>query len=190
MRNSPKIFEWILWKSRIMIILPVIGGIISALIMVLIGVYDIVNSILQLPTILDPQHMEESTTIILHVISALDAFLIATVLLIFSIGLYELFISPLSFAEKDERSSQILVIHNLDELKEKVAKVIIMVLIVTFFQESISFKYHSVLELLEFALAIFLVSLAVYFTHKKELLKKIVKQQKMLAAEKKKLIAE
>ncbi len=160
------IFQRVLWESRMMILFPVIAGVLSALIMILIGTLDVISSLYELPTLLFAPHREESGAIIMHIIRSLDAFLIATVLLIFSIGLYELFISKISYAERDERSSQILVIHSLDQLKEKVAKVIIMVLIVTFFQESMNFAYKSVLDLLYLALAIFLISLAVYFTHK------------------------
>lgn len=149
-----------------MILFPVVAGLVSALVMILIGTFDVVKSLYELPALLLAPHREESTAIITHIIRSLDAFLIATVLLIFSIGLYELFISKIDYAERDQRSSQILVIHNLDQLKEKVAKVIIMVLIVTFFQESMNFAYKSVLDLLYLALAIFLISLAVYFTHK------------------------
>lgn len=161
-----KSFQWLLWQSRFMIIIPVIAGIISAFIMILIGTWDSFTSILELSKLaIGGQHTEENVSIISHIISALDAFLIATVLLIFSIGLFELFISKINFAERGSHSAQILVIHSLDQLKEKVAKVIIMVLIVTFFQESLSFSYHTVLDLLYLALAIFLISLAVYFTH-------------------------
>lgn len=160
-----KIFQNILWLSRYMIIFPVIGGIFSAFIMILIGIYDVIHSVIETSNMLWTHRLEHNTTIILHVISSLDAFLIATVLLIFSIGLYELFICKITHAERDTNSSQILVINSLDQLKEKVAKVIIMVLIVTFFQESLSFDYTNVQDLLYLALAIFLVALAVYFTH-------------------------
>jgi len=59
--------------------------------------------------------------------------LIAVVLLIFSFGIYELFISEIDDAENSEVGSKILAIHSLDELKDKLGKVVVMVLIVSFF---------------------------------------------------------
>ncbi|MGB5791840.1 YqhA family protein, partial [Poseidonibacter sp.] len=82
-------------------------------------------------------------------------------------GLYELFISKIDAAENDEnKSSQILAIHSLDQLKDKIAKVIIMVLIVGFFQRVLHTEYNSALEMLYFALSITLLSVGLYFLGK------------------------
>ena len=67
-------------------------------------------------------------------ISAVDLYLIGIVLLIFGFGIYELFISKIDIARED-LSVTILEIENLDELKNKIIKVIVMVLIVSFLKE-------------------------------------------------------
>jgi len=101
------------------------------------------------------------------VVGAIDLYLIATVLIIFSLGLYELFISKIDEAENDERSSKILAIHTLDDLKEKLAKVVLMVLIVTFFKYAIHIKYETPLQTLYLAVGVLMLALALYFSHKK-----------------------
>lgn len=160
-----EIFEKLLWQSRLMIILPVVTSLVSAFIMVILGTYDVVNSVIELPNLFIKAKHEDSAMIITHVVSSVDAYLIATVLLVFSVGLYELFISKINSVETRD-SSKVLIVRDLDQLKEKIAKLVIMVLIVTFFQETMNFEYRDVLDLLYLASGIFLISLAVYFTHK------------------------
>ncbi len=162
-----KIVEWLLWQSRFMIIIAVIAAIISALVMVLIGTWDVILVLRGMFAGLgDPHHFEvfhmEALT---NIVSSIDAYLIATVLLIFGIGLYELFISKIDLAEQDTRSSRILIIHDLDQLKEKIAKVIIMVLIVTFFKHALAIEYNDVVSLVYLSIGIFLIALSVFFMH-------------------------
>ncbi|MCV6607253.1 MAG: YqhA family protein, partial [Campylobacterales bacterium] len=90
----------------------------------------------------------------------------AVVLLIFSFGLYELFISDIDEA-KNSSSSSILSIQSLDQLKDKIAKVIVMVLVVSFFQRVLHMEFATPLEMLYFAGSILILSLGLYFLNKK-----------------------
>jgi uncharacterized membrane protein YqhA len=69
--------------------------------------------------------------------------LIGLVLLIFSFGIYELFISELEIARLGDEFGNILEVSNLDDLKNKIIKVIIMVLIVSFFQRILSMEFFT-----------------------------------------------
>jgi len=109
---------------------------------------------------------EFTKTAVSHLVSAVDFYLIGTVFLIFGIGLYELFISKIDIAENDETSSKVLIIHDLDALKEKIAKVVIMVLIVTFFKYAINIKYDEMINLLYLSIGILLIAVSIYLTHK------------------------
>ena len=100
-----------------------------------------------------------------ELIGAIDLYLIAVVLLIFSFGIYELFVSQIDEAKESE-SSQILEIHSLDELKDKIAKVIIMVLVVKYFQMVLDMSFNGALEMLYLAISILGLSLALFFLHK------------------------
>jgi len=163
-----KVFARVLWESKAMIIFASASSIIAALILTITGVYDIFLILKKMVQALlgvsdyDAFHKDA----IAHIISAVDAYLISTVLLIFGVGLYELFISKIEYVEKDTKASKILVIHSLDQLNDKLAKVIVMVLIVTFFKHAVSFKYEGVLNLLYLSIGIILIALAIYFLAK------------------------
>ncbi|MGC8942420.1 YqhA family protein [Sulfurihydrogenibium sp.] len=168
MHKLEQIFERILWESRLLVILAVVASIVASLVLALMGTYDIILVVAEFLHVLSDSSAYEvfHKDAITHIISAIDSYLISTVLLIFGIGIYELFISKIDYAENDVRSSRILIVHSLDQLKDKLAKVIVMVLIVTFFKHGVSFKYQGVLELLYLSIGIFLIAAAIYFLSK------------------------
>ena len=102
------------------------------------------------------------------IIGAVDLYLIAVVLLIFAFGIYELFISEIDDAENSEVGSKILAIHSLDELKDKLGKVVVMVLIVSFFKKVIHMNFDTPLSMLYLAGSILALALALYYMHKGE----------------------
>lgn len=167
-KQLERAIEWLLWKSRLIIFLSVISAIVSAIILILIGSYDVIIVIQKALHSFESAEAYESLhrTAIIYIISSIDFYLIATVLFIFGIGLYELFISKIEYAEQDTCSSKILVIHTLDQLKEKLAKVIIMVLIVTFFKHAVNYKYENILSLLYLSIGIGLISGSIYLMSK------------------------
>ncbi len=164
-----QLIERLLWSSRLMIIPAVFASILAALVLILIGTYNVGLSISYLIPVFTAPELFDPTVkkVIIAIITAVDIYLIATVLLIFGIGLYELFVSKLELAESSESSSQILIIKSLDQLKEKLANVIIMVLIVTFFKEALNLKFTDAVSLLYLGAGIFLIALSVLLISKK-----------------------
>jgi uncharacterized membrane protein YqhA len=161
-----RIFEKLLWNTRFFVVLPVIFGLLGAIVLFIIASVDIFE-ILKLTYSAyfghaHPEHMHEE--VVSAIIGAVDLYLIAVVLLIFSFGLYELFISEIDEAKNS--TSNILQIHSLDQLKDKLAKVIIMVLIVSFFQRVLHMQFNTPLEMLYLAISILVLSLGLYFLHK------------------------
>ena len=77
----------------------------------------------------------------------------------------ELFISKIDVARKYSDIT-ILEVENLDELKQKIIKVIIMVLIVNFFERILRMPYENPLEMLWFAISILALSLGIYLVRK------------------------
>ena len=71
-------------------------------------------------------------------------------------------------AHGSKASSKILVISSLDDLKSRLAKVILMILIVTLFQEAIHMKLNTPLDLVYLGASIALIALALYFSHAAE----------------------
>ncbi|BCD68548.1 YqhA family protein [Nitratiruptor sp. YY09-18] len=167
MRFLENLFEGTLWQGRLFIVLAVIFGMIGAIVLFIVASIDIYNvakfTYQSIVSHHHPEHFHEK--IVGDIIGAVDLYLIAVVMLLFSFGLYELFISKIDIAERSE-SSKILEIHNLDQLKDKLAKVIIMVLMVSFFKRVINMNYQGPLEMLYFASSILALAVALYFMHK------------------------
>ena len=163
-----RVFESALWKSRYVVVAGVIFAVFSAVALFLIGSYEIVMALLD-HTPLSVSDWSSNThghsTLLVKIIGAVDLYLIGVVLMIFGFGIYELFISKIDIARKDTNVT-ILEIENLDELKNKIIKVIIMVLIVSFFERVLEMQYSSPLDMLYFALSIFSLSFGVYLINK------------------------
>jgi uncharacterized membrane protein YqhA len=131
------VFEGSLWNGRLISILAVIFGMVGAIVMFLVASADVWHiAVLTYKYFFMHYHPENFHEVIVGgIIGAVDLYLIAVVLLIFSFGIYELFISEIDDAENSEVGSKILAIHSLDELKDKLGKVVVMVLIVSFLKK-------------------------------------------------------
>ncbi|HLG44570.1 MAG TPA: YqhA family protein [Nitrospirales bacterium] len=168
-------FEKFLWNSRFVVLLAVISSMISSMILFVVATVDVFELIqkvfryMMLPGSdrTADAYEEFHGDVVGHIIGAIDDFLLATVLFIFALGLYELFISKIDEAEREATtSSRILVIHSLDDLKDRLGKVVLMILIVTFFKNVIHTTFEDPLNILYLAVGILFVALALYFTHK------------------------
>jgi uncharacterized membrane protein YqhA len=158
------IFERGLWSVRFVVILGVIFSALAAIVLFLAGSKEIIDVIIYFI-----QHIDKvsKVEILIGIIGAVDFYLIGLVLLIFSFGIYELFISEIDIARAESGFGSILDIDNLDDLKNKIIKVIIMVLIVTFFQRILSMDFSKLLptslDMLAMAVSICLICIGVYF---------------------------
>ena len=164
-----RIFENSLWSTRFIVILAVVFGLIGAISLFIVASFDIYETAeFVLTTYLGhthPDHFHES--VVGGIIGAVDLYLIGVVMLLFSFGLYELFISEIDAAKAaDESKSGILTITSLDQLKDKISKVIVMVLVVGFFQKVGYTNYDGALDMLYLALSITAVSVGLYFLGK------------------------
>jgi uncharacterized membrane protein YqhA len=164
-----KIFENILWNSRFIVLLAVVFGLVGAVSLFSVASIDVFNTAAMVIDVYiehsHPPHFHEN--VIGGVIGAVDLYLIGVVMLLFSFGLYELFISDIDIAKKDkERENKILMIHTLDQLKDKISKVIVMVLVVSFFQKVGHNEYNGALDMLYFALSITAIAVGLFFLNK------------------------
>ncbi|KAL5543598.1 hypothetical protein UlMin_007382 [Ulmus minor] len=118
---------------------------------------------------------------VLRLVEAIDVYLAATVMLIFGMGLYGLFISNETdvaptvdralkgsslfgmFALKER--PKWMKISSLDELKTKVGHVIVMILLVKMFERSKMVTIATGLDLLSYSVCIFLSSASLYILH-------------------------
>ncbi|MBN1839855.1 MAG: YqhA family protein [Campylobacterales bacterium] len=162
-----KLFEKGLWSSRLIILLAVVFSILSSFALFLIGSADLYHVVIETyQYFFQGVHPENfHADIVAEIIGAIDLYLIAVVLLIFGFGIYELFVSDIDVA-KGSGGDKILYVSSLDELKDKIAKVIVMVLIVSFFQRILHTEYKGALEMLYFSISIATLSIGLYFLHK------------------------
>lgn len=164
-----RIFENSLWSSRFIVLLAVIFGLIGGVVLFLVASVDVFQTAqFVLTTYLTGAHPENfHEDVVGGIIGAVDLYLIGVVMLLFAFGLYELFISEID-AARDEpgEENRILAIHSLDQLKDKISKVIVMVLVVGFFQKVGHTEYHGALDMLYFALSIAAVAVGLYFLGK------------------------
>jgi len=161
------LFEHMLWNSRLFVLLAVVFSMIGGISLFVVASFDVMGVVGDIFTAyLSHEHAEDfHQNVVGGLVGAIDLYLMAVVMLIFAFGLYELFISDVDPA-KESKSSQVLEIHSLDELKDKLAKVIVMVLIVSFFQRVLHTNYDGALEMLYFSFSILALSLGLYFLHK------------------------
>lgn len=158
-------FEDILYYSRYFAFIAVIGAILSSFILFIQGFGLIIKGLVGF--FQDPY--EKYETLFEKLVSSVDVFLFALVLIIFGVGVYELFIANVDPEDKpaDTRPTW-LKISSVDDLKSSLGKVILMVLIVSFFKHvlEISAEQWTPLALLYLAIGVMLISAALYLTHK------------------------
>lgn len=158
-----RIFESLLWKSRLIVIAPVIFSLLAAFALFFAGSFEIFHTIKHMFP--EGGHEPSYPQLLIGIIGAIDLYLIGIVLLIFAFGVYELFISKIDIAHAGNQHN-ILEITTLDELKNKLIKVIIMVLIVSFFKTILSTNFQTPIEMLYFGLAILAVASCTFFMRK------------------------
>lgn len=169
MNMIEKIFEHGLWNSRFIIVLAVVFGLVGAILLFAIASIDIFQTAAYVINVyvshMHPEHFHEE--VVGGIIGAVDLYLIGVVMIIFSFGLYELFISDIDPAKDEQgKENQLLAVHSLDQLKDKISKVIVMVLVVGFFQKVGHTVFTGALELFYLALSITAVAVGLYFLSK------------------------
>ncbi len=167
------IFESSLWNSRFVILAAVVGSLFAGFAIFYMATVDVVYLVMHILHYADPDMTAEARkalhdNTVTHIVEVVDGYLLATVMMIFSLGLYELFISDIDQAHGSKASSKILVISSLDDLKSRLAKVIIMIMIVTLFEEALNMRMTAPIDLLYLGGSIALIALALYWTHAAE----------------------
>lgn len=174
------LFEHFLWYFRLVIILGVLGLLLSSSLMFVVGAletFHLVGDFLR-TMIANQGHFVEVPTgdlvtyndVIMQVITVVDDFLVGIVLLIFGLGSYDLFISRIdpALSQNDIRPDW-LIFGSLDELKAVLGKVVLMILTINFLRFSVELRVSDPVHLLYLGGGIALVSLALKFSHGKDI---------------------
>lgn len=145
--------------TRYLVAAPIVGLFVAAIVLTIVAVVDVVNITMEVAF----HHLSLQQTVVAF-IEVADVFLLSVVLYIMSLGLYELFIdSHLPLPEW-------LVIRSLEDLKEKLIGVVVVVLAIFFLGRVI--ESENPIELLYMGVGIAAVIAALAYFASKVLLHK------------------
>lgn len=151
--------ERLIWRIRLVAILPVLMSLLSSVQTFVIGTKEIFKAFVMANY--------ESTgktyvgELLGNIIGGIDLYLIGIALLIFGYGVYELLISPIDPArDEDNLGNGLLDIRSLDQLKEKLVKVLVVALIVAAFKAMLTLPIDSPSSLAYFCLSVLLLALS------------------------------
>lgn len=164
--RAERVFERLLWNSRLIVLVAVVASLVVSVAMFYVATADVV-AIAGMVLHYVPGHgsAELRSDVIRAVVEVVDGYLLATIMLIFALGLYELFVSRIDPAEGSEFASRLLLIRSLDDLKDRLAKVVLLILVVKFFEYALRMSFKEPLDLLYLALGTALVAGAIRLSH-------------------------
>lgn len=169
--SAEKHFESFLWSSRLLVMLAVVPSLAGATVLFLIGTADVFRVVVDAAAYYfsdGPGDIHD--TVVPKIIIAVDLYLIAIVLLIFGAGVYRLFVSPINQAEIHTPEHPFNV-HSFDQLKDKIARVVILAVIIEFFRAVVDIKFQTPLDAIYLALAILALAGGLYLmshAHRKD----------------------
>jgi len=169
MKRVEQLVEIILWNSRLVVLIPVIFSLILSFGIFAATTADVFALLGKIVEYLSPALSSDARATlqienISKVVAVVDNYLLAAIMLIFALGLYELFVNKIDIAEHSEFARRLLLIHSLDDLKNRLANVILLILIVKFFQQALKLSFTSTMDLLLLSIGVALIALALYLS--------------------------
>ena len=190
-----KRFEKLLLGSRFVALLAVMGSLLASMMLFTISTRDIFQSIFKKVNItavplnaadgvaersdtfspgphevrLDSRtHSDDS---IKAIVKSVDGYLFAIALLIFSIGVYRLFVNKIDVVNEQKKTHPAwLAINSIEKLQSLLGEVLLMILIVYFFEHSLELgkraQFKTPQDLLYLGVGILLISVSLYLTHR------------------------
>jgi uncharacterized membrane protein YqhA len=159
-KNRGSLLHRMISSTRLSILVAIICSFVVAFTLLLYGALQTFSTVKYV--LILGHSSKEAKSVILVFIEIIDLFLLATVFYITALGLYTLFI--------DDRVKvpSWLQIHSLDELKGKLASVIIVILSVVYLGQAV--KWEGGTDILAFGVSISLViaALTYFLTHEKK----------------------
>ena len=166
--------EYILFRMKFFILIPVVISIIISIVFFIIGTVDFIDFFIKLCKIHTSEAIEK---FYINILSVVDIFLFGIIMIIFGFGIYNLFISKLDNVERDNAHNTKIIpnwiqFNDLSELKALLFKVIILIIAIFFLQKLIEIdikdiKLTDLSYLLIFPISAWLFSLSVNIMEKK-----------------------
>ncbi|KAK4252605.1 hypothetical protein QN277_014356 [Acacia crassicarpa] len=167
--------EKVIYRCRFLAILGVFGSLIGSFLCFIKGCTFVAETFML--------HLIDRSKVIPMLVEAIDVYLLGTVMLVFGMGLYELFVSNLGNAgslpdQHDSYRSNLfglftlkerpkwLNIKTVNELKTKLGHVIVMLLLIGLFDKSKKAAIHTPVDLLCFCASVLLSSSCLFLLTK------------------------
>jgi uncharacterized membrane protein YqhA len=170
MKKIELLFERILWLSRLVVVVPVVVSILVSIALFYTSTVDALSLIGRMFGYAAITDEAARTALRLDsladVVAIIDNYLLASLLILFGLGLYELYINKIDAIENSEFASRLLLIKSFDDLKDRLANVVLLILVVKFFQQALSLKYETLNDLLLLSVGIALIGLSFFLTRK------------------------
>ncbi|MGM0534618.1 MAG: YqhA family protein [Pseudomonadota bacterium] len=163
-------FEAFLWSSRLMVLMAVVPALLGALVLFIIASLDILAVLVDTWRYYISGGADIHKGVVTNIIVAVDIYLIALVLMIFGLGVYKLFVSRIEPVEGRDPQHPFNV-SSLDQLKDKIARVVILAVIIEFFRAVVGISFDTPLDAIYLALSVLALALALYLmalAHKQE----------------------
>ena len=159
-------FELLLWRFRLVTILPVVMSLLGSVSCFILGTQEELHALNKLFN--GYFNSEQSILLLGKVVGGIDYYVVGIALLIFGYGVYELIVSDIDPRLQDlsQERRNILSITSLEGLKQKLTNVIIVALIVTAFKLMISFQVQSISGLLQFCGCVLMLSFSAWLVGK------------------------
>ncbi|WCJ34694.1 Protein N-lysine methyltransferase METTL21A [Euphorbia peplus] len=164
--------EKVIYRCRFLAILGVFGSLIGSILCFIKGCTYVMTSFME--------YFVSRGKVIILLVEAIDVYLLGTVMLVFGMGLYELFVSNLDTKNMEginPRSNLLglftlkerprwLEVKTVNQLKTKLGHVIVMLLLIGFFEKSKTAAIFTAADLLCFATSVLLCSLSLFLLAK------------------------
>lgn len=153
-RQTNAALDAIGFVSSAVMIIAVIATFCTAVALLIYGAFETWHFIEQM--FFDPEHVLSHDQVLLHAIEIIDLFLLATVVQVVALGLYQLYFN------QDLHLPNWLKIDNLDDLKSKLVGVTVTVMSVFFLGRALTWTGETAIVFLGGAVAMVIVALT-YF---------------------------
>lgn len=172
-RNAPrerliaiKVFERALWAIRYIVIVPVVAVAIAAVGTVIVTTLEAVRLIAPIQKFFTGGGPEQTERLVpvAAVLQLVEGYLLAAILIIFALGLYELFVARLDAIGSSDNAPRTLIIRSVDDLKDRLGRMVVLALVIEFFQRSLGLEYGTPLDLLYMAVGTLLIGAALYLS--------------------------
>jgi uncharacterized membrane protein YqhA len=158
-----------LWKSRLIVVIAVLASLVCSVVLFYITSVDVVYVVAEMRNYASPaltlaERGRAHGSIVGHIAAIFDGYLFASILVIFALGLYELFVGRIRPTAEPQEGANVLRVRNLDDLKQRLAKVVFLILLVRYFEYALELRVQSGLDLLTLAFGIGIIALAIFLT--------------------------